>query len=112
MMIRCVVTPQSQPSPEELEAVELYVCRDFDSFVQRPKPKQREPILVLTTTGTYRGGLRTYERSRSVYLCRDLISERDGSKVSLAKVLKENGIAPGTEINVRVGDGCWTIGVD
>ena len=112
MTIRCVVTPLSMPSPEGLEAVELYVRRDSDSFVQQPKPKKREPVRVLTATGAYRGGLRMYQRSRSVYLCPDLISERDGSKVSLAKVLKENGIEPRDEINVRIGDGCWKIAVD
>jgi hypothetical protein len=111
MVIRCIVTPLSLLSPEGLEAVELYVCRDFDSFVQKPEPEQREPVSVLTATGMYRGGLRTLQQAQSVYLCPDLISEWDGSKVSLARILKENGIKPKDEVNVRIEGGRWAIGV-
>lgn len=89
--------------------MELYVCREFDSLV--PKPEGRESVLVLAGTGTYRGGLRTNPTSQSVYLCPDLISEQDGSKISLARILKENGFEPKAEINVRIEDGRWELGV-
>jgi hypothetical protein len=108
MVIRCVVTPLSLLSPERLEAVELYVCWDFDSVVQKPERGQRQPVSVLTATGLYRGGLRTLQQA---YLCPDLISEWDGSKVSLARILKENGIKPKDEVNVRIEGGRWAIGV-
>ena len=88
-----------------MEVVELYVLRDFESLIQKPKPNQREPVPVLTATGAYRGGLRTHPSTGYVYLGRNLISERDRGKVTLAKVLKENGIEKRTEINVRVENG-------
>jgi len=114
MMIRCVVIPLAYPAPapdEDLEAVEMYVCRDFDSHVPRPEPKKREPVLFVAPTGSYNGGLRFFEQSRSVYLCPDLYSVRDGSKISLAKILDDNRVKPRAEIDVRIGDGRWEIGV-
>ena len=110
MTIRCVVESQSLPAPDEQVAVELYVCREFDSSVPQPALGQRRPITLATLTGRYRGGLRTLQQSNSVYLCPDLITESDGTKISLAKILKENGIEPKDEIDVRIHDDEWEIG--
>lgn len=74
---------------EGLEAVELYVLRPFQSRVKKPELHVREPVLVLTATGAYRGGLRTLPATH----------------------LDETGVKPGTEIDVRVSDDHWEIGI-
>ena len=72
MTIRCYVDPQSRMLAEGLEAVELYVLKRFESQIKKPEPHIREPILVVTATGAYRGGLRTIPSTGDVYLCPDL----------------------------------------
>jgi hypothetical protein len=109
MTIRCYVDPQSRMLAEGLEAVELYVLKRFESQIKKPEPHIREPILVVTATGAYRGGLRTIPSTGDVYLCPDLRSERDGRKVSLARILKDKGIEPRSKIDVRISDGRWEI---
>ena len=65
----------------------------------------------VTSKGTFREGRRTYptDGKDSVYLCPDLISERDGKKVSLAKVLDEVGVKPGATIDVDIVGNRWAI---
>jgi hypothetical protein len=111
MMIRCYVCPQGRILADGLEAVELYVLSDFESQIKKPEPHVREPVLVVTATGVYRGGLRTLPPNRpgDTYLCPDLSSESDGLKVSLARILKDKGIESRDEIDVRISDGRWEI---
>jgi hypothetical protein len=109
MTIQCYVEPLGRPSPEGLEAVELYVCREFESMVQKPLPKQRVDISILMTTGAYRGGLRTYPGNGQIYVCPDLESEDDGRNVSLAKALSENGIESKIRVDVLIEQGRWKI---
>jgi hypothetical protein len=106
--IQCYVEPLGRPAPEGLEAVELFVCREFESIVQKPLPEERIAIVLETKAGVYTAGLRTYPPNGQAYICPDLISD-DGTKVSMAKVLKELGIESRVRLNVLVDDGKWEI---
>jgi hypothetical protein len=97
--IKCYVEPQSRKYADGLEQVELYVYSEFVSSVTIPEKGQRMPITLLTPQGRFQGGLRDYRGRGQPYLCPDLISEKGGRKVSLARVLKDNGVSPGDTIS-------------
>ena len=107
--IQCYVEPQSRKYVDGLERVELYVCSEFTASVTRPEEGQRVPITFVTPQGRYLGGLRDNQGRGWPYLCPDLVSEKDGHKVSLARILKDNGISPGDTISVRVSDRTWEL---
>lgn len=90
--VKCYIWPLGQYYADGLERVELYVCREFIESVSSPPHGERINIKLVTPRGTYGGGLRTYARTEEPYLCPDLNSQQDGARVSLAKVLRENGI--------------------
>src|SRR5882724_7436446 len=104
--ITCYVEGLSQHYVDGLERVELYVCSEFTSFVPIPEPGTREEITLLTQHGSYRGGLRSYHGS--VYVCPDLRSDKN-RKVTLARILKDNGIEPRQRIALRVADRDWEL---
>jgi hypothetical protein len=92
-----------------LERIELYVSEPFVEFVERiPKEGERLQITFSTPTGIYDGGIRNYQ-GRSPYICPNLVSQKDGKKVSLARVLKDNGVKPRDSVTIRVSDSTWTL---
>jgi hypothetical protein len=107
MQIKCSVTPLSRKYANGLEQVELYVCSESISSVAMPGAGQRVPITVVTPQGKYLGGLRDNQGRGWPYICPDLYL--DGRKVSLARILKDNGISPGDTISVRVSGQTWQI---
>lgn len=107
MVIRGVVVGQSNHTADGVERVELYVYRDFDQFIEKPKPHRREPITLITPTGTYLAGLRTLQQNQEVYICPDLYL--NGSRLSLARVLADLKIGPHDEVNIEVKNRNWKI---
>ena len=107
--IRCYVEPLNQKYADGLERVELYVCSEFLTSVMKPDKGQRVPITLVTGHGRFQGGLRDLQGKGWPYICPDLISEKDGRKVSLARILKDNGIVPKDTISVRVSGGIWEL---
>ena len=90
--------------------MELYVCQGYKSRVIKPELRSRINIRVKVGFDMFQGGLRTYPSKRGdVYVCPDLLSDGDGTKISLAKVLKEFGIEPKSEVSVRIDNGVWEI---
>jgi hypothetical protein len=106
--ITCYVQPLSQLYKNGLERVELYVCSEFMLFVPNPKPRQRVEITFSALHASYHGGLRK-DAEGWVYVCPNLVSARDGSTVSLASILNDNGIKPRDTIKVRVVDRNWQL---
>lgn len=76
------------------------------SFVPKTERGQRRTVTVVTTNGKFQGGIRT-AKSGVRYLCPDLISEHDRSKVSLTRILKEVGIMPKDNIEVEIVGDEW-----
>jgi hypothetical protein len=103
-------TPLGRPSPEGLEAVELFPWRPSEFPGKKPALGERVSVTVVTSSGTFQGGIRTYpsDDKESVYLCPDLYRS-NGAKVSLAKVLDEVGIKPKDTVKVRVEGNKWII---
>jgi hypothetical protein len=97
--IKCYIWPLGQYYADGLERVELYVCREFIGCISSPPHGERVNVTLVTPRGTYGGGLRTYARTEEPYLCPDLTSKQDGTRVSLAKILENNGI------NISAGGG-------
>ena len=77
---------------------------------KKPALGERVSVTVVTSSGTFQGGIRTYpsDDKESVYLCPDLYRS-NGVKVSLAKVLDEVGIKPKDTVKVRVEGNKWII---
>ena len=61
-------------SPEGLPAVELFPWDPANFPGQKPPHHQRHDVRVVTTAGTFEGGIITYptDGKDSVYLCPDL----------------------------------------
>jgi hypothetical protein len=112
IQIKCYVEPLSQKYADGLERVELYVCSEFTGSVMSPEEGQRMPITLRTPQGRYQGGLRNHQGCGWPYICPDLVSEKSGRKVSLARILKDNGISPGDTISVRVSHPTWELGAN
>lgn len=109
-LIRCYVCPHGRQAPEGLEAVELYVCQEFESRVVKPEIGSRTNIRLKVGLGIFQGGLRTYPGKRKeVYICPDPLSEKDGTKISLAKVLSAFRLKPKSEVDVQISNGAWEI---
>ena len=107
--VTCVVEGLSQSYANGLERVELYVYSGQDiARIEKPKPKERVAITFSTARGDYEGGLRN-NLDQYPYVCPDLRSKRDDSKVSLASILRDNGFNPGDRVKVRVCDRTWTL---
>ena len=107
IQIKCYVEPQSRKYADGLEQVELYVCSESIPSVAIPPEVQRVPVTVVTPQGKYLGGLRNNQGCGWPYICPDLYV--DGRKVSLARILKDNGISPGATIMVLVSGQTWQI---
>ena len=108
--IECSATPLSYSGPDGLEAIELYVYREFERFVQKPIPKQPISVTVEMPTGTYEGRLRTNPSDGYVYICSDLTTVPGGHKISLAKALMENGYERKDRVEVLIEDATWRVG--
>ena len=92
-----------------LERVEVYVSDEFVGDIERmPKEGERLEITFSTRTGIYDGGIRNYQ-GRLPYVCPNLVSRKDGKKVSLARVLKDNGVKPRDKVKIRISDSTWTL---
>ena len=111
MNVSYQVTPLYTSSPEGLPAVELFPWQPANFPGQKPFPRQRNDVRVVTAAGTFRGGIRTYpsDGKGSVYLCPNLISEQDGKKISLTKLLGEIGVKPKDTVNVEITGNTWVI---
>ena len=53
--------------------------------------------------------MRTYPRTGDVYICPDLVAERDDRKTSLAKVLKDLGVKPDGEVQITIDGATLTL---
>ena len=107
--VTCVVEGLRQWYANGLERVELYVySREDIARVEKPEPKERVAITLSTARGDYEGGLRN-NLDQYPYVCPDLRSKRDDSKVYLANVLRDNGFKPGDRVKVRISDRTWTL---
>ncbi len=98
-----------QKYADGLERVELYVFGKDLEFVAKPPEQQRVPVTLITRTGRYRAGMRTYPRTGDVYICPDLVAERDDRKTSLAKVLKDLGVKPDGEVQITIDGATLTL---
>ena len=107
---RWYIEPQSRKYADGLEAVELYLCREYEGQVAKPASGKRAEIVLITETGRYLGGLRTYPGTGNVYVSPDLKSDPGGEKVSLARVLKESGVEPRQEIELVMEGGVLKFG--
>ena len=101
MTITCRVDAQSQKYVNGLDRVVLTVL----AGTIRPYPQkgQRIPIILNTPQGRYLGGI------RDLYICPDLISVKGDNRVSLARILKDNGMSVGDEILLQVFGDKWTL---
>ena len=113
MIVSYEATPLGKPSPEGLEAVELFPRNPAAFPGLKPPYHQRNLVSVITPAGTYRGAIRTYptdgKYKDSVYLCPDLISDKDNRKISLAKMLSEIGVKARDTVNVDIDGSTWRI---
>jgi hypothetical protein len=113
MIVSYEATPLGRPSPEGLDAVELFPWNPAAFPGQKPPYHQRNPVRVIISAGTYRGGILTYPTNGkykdSVYLCPDLISDKDNRKISLAKMLSEIGVKARGTVNVDIDGSTWRI---
>ena len=91
MIIRCYVQTLNQEYADGLPRVEVFVVTE-DIGLIRPMPNkgQEIPITVATPTGAYQGGLRNEGGKGWPYICPDLYV--NGSKISLARMLRQNGV--------------------
>jgi hypothetical protein len=105
--IICRVAPQSRRYANGLEAVELFVHREspLPLIEEKPRPDERLTITFSTPKGDYTGGLRN---CADPYLCPDLWT-RLGEKITLAEIMRANGIRPGALVRVRMEPGKWTL---
>jgi hypothetical protein len=110
-MIQCEVEMQGQLYTNGLPRVEVYVSTGCMNFVAMPNAGQRVPIILACRNGsTYQGGLRDYQGSGCPYICADLLTS-SGSKVSLAEILRANGVRLSSKQPVRfdVSGNTWTL---
>ena len=92
-----------------LERIELYVEDVYVSSLARlPKAGERQQVTFSTPTGDYEGGIRCYQ-GQWPYLCPNLISKKNGERISLARVLRDNGINPRDRVRIRVSEGQWIL---
>ena len=105
--VTCYVQPLSALYQDGLERVELFVSAEHRHLVPVPPVGQRVPVILATTAGQFRGGLRAFD-GRS-YLCPDLADERNNEAVSLARVLSRLNIQPKQHVQVKVEEHRWTI---
>jgi hypothetical protein len=83
------------------------VCEESLPLDSTPKPQQREDITFSTPSGkSYRAGLRNYQ-SRWPYVCPDLYIGKD--KISLSRILKDNGIKPRQTVRIQVTGSNWEL---
>ena len=107
IQIKCYAEPQGQRYADGLERFELYVCSESIPSVAIPPEGQRVLITVVTPQGKHLGGLRNNQGRGWPYICPDLYL--NGRKVSLSRILRDNGISPGQTISVRVSGQTWQI---
>lgn len=83
-----------------LERMEIWVKKTLAS----PLPfqiKKRIPIILTIGNESYEAGLRATEKTPYVWICPDLKDSR-GKTVSLARVLKNNGMKKNQMVNLEV----------
>src|SRR5690349_13585744 len=111
--IVCYVYPLGgKPYADGLETVELGVTSDFhhDPVLPKLEPRRRLPWTLKTPIGIFRAGLRRYPRSEQwLYMCPDLYRDNNGSRISLARILRELQIPHHSRIDVMASDGQWEL---
>ena len=107
IQIKCYAEPLGNKYADGLERVELYVCSESIPSVAIPPEGQRVPITVVTPQGKYQGGLRDNQGRGWPYICGDLYL--NGRRVSLSRILKDNGVSPRDTISVRISGQTWQI---
>ena len=92
----------SQHFVDALERMEIWVNKRYAA----PLPFQdgiRVPIRLKIGTTYYDAGLRATSRNTYVWVCPDLIDSQ-GNKISLARVLTENGFEKNQKVYLDVRD--------
>jgi hypothetical protein len=110
MIIRCYVQTLSQYYADGLPRVEVFVITEDMALVSpMPAGGQEIAVTVVTTTGNYDGAIRNESGKGWPYICPDLYT--NGSKVSLARVLRENGVSlsSGQPVTFDVSGSTWTL---
>ena len=110
-IIQCEVEMQGQLYADGLPRVEVYVSTRDMNLVAMPNAGQRVHIILVCPNGsTYQGGLRDYQGSGCPYICPDLFTS-SRSKVSLAEVLRANGVPLSSKQPVRfeVSGNTWKL---
>jgi hypothetical protein len=107
--VQCYVGPQSRRYADGLEIVEAYVPRNWERLIPKPPAGQRVPIILITETGRYVAGLRTYPKQEWIYICLDLRAVPCGTKISLARLLQEYGYKPKDYVDFTVEEGIWEL---
>ena len=107
--VQCYLTPLSNRYSDGLERVEAYVRPQWEPLVPKPPAGQRVTITLVTQTGRYRGGLRTYPKKEQIYICPDLTTIPAGTRTSLAKLLDENGYRPKDYVDFIVENEVWKL---
>ena len=88
--------------------MEVFVSTGYTNMVRIVG--KRDPITLVTPTGTYRAGMIDNQGKGWPYICPDLYTA-SGSKVSLAQVLRENGIplSQNQPLQFDVSGNTWTL---
>lgn len=110
-IIQCEVEMQGQLYANGLPRVEVYVSTGDMNLVAMPNAGQRVQIILVCQNGsTYLGGLRDYQGRGWPYICPDLLTSSH-SKVSLAEILRANGVPLSSKQPVRfdVSGNTWTL---
>ena len=104
--LECTLSQMKRISQEDgLVRTELNVRRDSWDDVHAVY-RRRLPVTVVTSNGKFAGGIRK-RNDGMPYLCGNLRSEPDGTKISLTRLLKDIGIEPSQKVEVEVVDGKW-----
>jgi hypothetical protein len=95
-----IVRALSNHYADGLERMEIWIKKSLASSLPFQIDK-RIPIILTMGTETYEAGLRATEKTPYIWICPDL-KDRRGKRVSLARVLKNNGMRKSQMVNLEV----------
>lgn len=90
--VDCYLQDLSRTYANGLPQVEVFVSTGYLNLEAIPAPGVRVPITVVTSTGTYVGGLRNNQGKGWPYICPDL-KTASGADIKLAEILRANGVS-------------------
>ena len=108
MLIQCYVEDLRQTYANGLPRIEVFVSTGYTNMVR--VVSKRDPIILVTPTGTYRGGMIDNQGKGWPYICPDLFTANN-SKISLAQILRENGVplSQNQPLQFDVSGNTWTL---